>query len=140
MGTLALKTTAFLCAVVVVFGAAGLVAYILRMRRYRNTTLLLAAASDALADVQLTVGERGEAVVSNRAFRELIVETDAGGPALNQLRAWLCVTPESAAAFDLPRRGAAARKAGRVAIRRIGPGGRAGTERRRGGEEGVRTG
>src|SRR3546814_4277668 len=75
MGTLALKTTAFLCAVVVVFGAAGLVAYILRMRRYRNTTLLLAAASDALADVQLTVGERGEAVVGNRAFRQLIVET-----------------------------------------------------------------
>src|SRR3546814_11325468 len=53
MGTLALKTTAFLCAVVVVFGAAGLVAYILRMRRYRNTTLLLAAASDALPAVQL---------------------------------------------------------------------------------------
>src|SRR3546814_11604199 len=94
------------------------------MGRYRNTTLLLAAASDALADVQLTVGERGEAVASNCAFRELIAETDAGGPALNQLRAWLCVTPEAAAAFDLLGRGAAARKAGRVEIRRVEPDGR----------------
>lgn len=110
-----------------ILAAVGLLSLLWLVRRAHQAELqaaMLQHASDSIPDPSLVVDSRGQAILTNHAFRE-IARTEGGeGSALEQLRRHLCTDPEAVREFRRLEKAAAAGRRATAEICRQCPDGR----------------